>query len=100
MRITMAPFEFLEVIGVFCDYLGVENLCHAFIMPSTKRNSITFFSSLDPQPDPNTRYEAFSRFVTTNGYVLKQLFLSDLGVIFVIFDIFALGAYLTRSRAG
>src|SRR5215208_6218966 len=41
MRITMAPFEFLEVIGVFCDYLGVENLCHAFIMPSTKRNSIT-----------------------------------------------------------
>src|SRR5215203_2853341 len=40
MRITMAPFEFLEVIGVFCDYLGVENLCHAFIMPSTKRNSM------------------------------------------------------------
>jgi hypothetical protein len=62
--------------------------------------ALTFFSSLDPQPDPNTRYEAFSRFVTTNGYVLKHLFLSDLGVIFVIFGIFALGAYLTRSRAG
>ena len=61
---------------------------------------MTFFSSLDPQPDPNTQYEAFSRFVTTNGYVLKHLFLSDLGVIFVIFGIFALGAYLTRSRAG
>src|SRR5215208_4458810 len=45
MRITMAPFEFLEVIGVFCDYLGVENLCHAFMMPSTKRNSIRSSSS-------------------------------------------------------
>jgi hypothetical protein len=61
---------------------------------------MTFFSSLDPQPDPNTRYEAFSRFVTTPSYVLKHLFLSDLGVIFAIFGIFALGAYLTRSRAG
>ena len=39
---------------------------------------MTFFSSLDPQPDPNTHYEAFSRFVTTDGYVLKHLFLSDL----------------------
>jgi len=62
--------------------------------------ALTFFSSLDPQPDPNTQYEAFSRFVTTNGYVLKHLFASVLGIIFVIFGTFALGAYLTRSRAG
>src|SRR5918993_5612600 len=61
---------------------------------------MTFFSSLDPQPDPNTHYEAWSRFVTTGGYVLKHLFLSDLSIIFVIFGMFALGAYLTRSRAG
>jgi hypothetical protein len=61
---------------------------------------MTFFSSLDPQPDPNTDYEAFSRFVTTDSYVLKHLFLSDLSIIFVIFGIFALGAYLTRSPAG
>jgi hypothetical protein len=61
---------------------------------------MTFFSSLDPQPDPNTRYEAFSRFVTTDSYVLKHLFLSDLGVIFVIFGIFSLGCYLTRGRTG
>ena len=61
---------------------------------------MTFFSSLDSQPDPNTDYEAFSRFVTTDSYVLKHLFLSDLSIIFVIFGIFALGAYLTRSRAG
>ena len=61
---------------------------------------LTFFSSIDPQPDPNTHYEAFSRFVTTDGYVLKHLFLSDLSIIFVIFGMFALGAYLTSGRAG
>ena len=61
---------------------------------------MTFFSSLDPQPDPNSHYEAFARFVTTDSYVLKHLFLSDLSIIFVILGIFALGAYLTRSRAG
>jgi hypothetical protein len=62
--------------------------------------ALTFFSSLDPQPDPSTHYEAFSRFVTTNGYVLKHLFLTILGIIFGILGSIALGAYLTRSRAG
>ncbi len=62
--------------------------------------ALTFFSSIDPQPDPNTYYEAWSRFVTTNGYVLKHLFLTILGTIFGIFGTIALGAYLTRSRAG
>ena len=61
---------------------------------------LTFFSSLNPQPDPNTHYEAWSRFVTTNGYVLKHLFLTILGTIFGIIGTIALGAYLTRSRAG
>jgi hypothetical protein len=62
--------------------------------------ALTFFSSLDPQPDPSTHYEAFSRFVTTNGYVLKHLFLTILGIIFGILGSIALGAYITRSRAG
>jgi hypothetical protein len=61
---------------------------------------MTFFSSLDPQPDPSTHPEAWAHFVTTDGYALKHLFLSDLGVIFQIFGTFALGAYLTRSRVG
>src|ERR687893_1852699 len=61
---------------------------------------MTFFSSLNPQPDPNTHYEAWSRFVTTDGYALKHLFLTLLGTIFGIFGTIALGAYLTRSRAG
>jgi hypothetical protein len=61
---------------------------------------MTFFSSIDPQPDPNTHYEAWARFVTTDGYALKHLFLTLLGTIFGIFGTTALGAYLTRSRAG
>jgi hypothetical protein len=62
--------------------------------------ALTFWSSLDPQPDPNTQLEAWSRFVTTDAYVLKHLFLSILGVIFAIFGTFALGAHLANGRAG
>src|SRR5215217_995607 len=61
---------------------------------------MTFFSSIDPQPDPNTHYEAWARFVTTDGYALKHLFLTLLGTIFGIFGSIALGVYLTRTRAG
>jgi hypothetical protein len=59
--------------------------------------ALTFFSSIDPQPDPNTHLEAWSRYVTTNHYVLGHLLYSILGLIFAIF---ALGAYLARSSAG
>ena len=61
---------------------------------------LTFFSSLNPQPDPNTHYDAWARFVTTDFYVLNHLFASILGTILVIFGTFALGAYLATSRAG
>ncbi len=62
--------------------------------------ALTFWSSYDPQPDPGTRYEAWARFVTTHHYVLGHVLGSILGLIFAIFGTFALGAYLTRSRAG
>ena len=62
--------------------------------------ALTFWSSLEGQPDPGTRLEAWSRFVTTTHYVLGHLLGSILGLIFAIFGVFALGAYLTRSRAG
>jgi hypothetical protein len=61
---------------------------------------LTFLSSLNPQPDPNTHLEAWARYVTTDFYFLKHLFASGLGLILVIFGTFALGVYLTRSRAG
>jgi hypothetical protein len=61
---------------------------------------LTFWSSLDPQPDPNTQYEAWARYVTTDHYVLTHVLGSILGLILAIFGTFALGAYLTTSRAG
>ena len=62
--------------------------------------ALTFFSSLNPQPDYNTHLEAWARYVTTNHYVLEHLFLSIFGIIFAILGVFALGAYLATSRAG
>ena len=62
--------------------------------------ALTFWSSLEGQPDPNTQLEAWARFVTTNQYVWGHLLGSILGLIFAIFGIYALGAYLARSRAG
>jgi hypothetical protein len=62
--------------------------------------ALTFFSSLNPQPDYNSHPQAWAQYVTTNHYVLEHLFLSVLGVIFAIFGVFALRAYLVTSRAG
>ena len=62
--------------------------------------ALTFWSSLDSQPDPNTHYEAWSRFVTTDHYVLTHLFGSIGGAVLAILGVFALGAYLAGSRAG
>src|SRR5215207_3613810 len=61
---------------------------------------LTFWTTLDPQPDPNTDYEAWARYVSTNYYVLKHLFSSILGLVFAIFGVFALGAYLAKGSAG
>ena len=62
--------------------------------------ALTFWSSLDPQPDPNTHYEAWARFVTTNHYVLSHVLGSTLGLVLAIFGTFALGAYLVGGRSG
>jgi len=62
--------------------------------------ALTFWSSLDPQPDANTHYEAWSRFVTTEHYLLTHVLGSILGLILAIFGTFALGAYLAKGRAG
>ena len=61
--------------------------------------ALTFLSSLNPQPDPNTQFEAWSHYVTTDIYVLKHLLASILGLILGIFGTFTLGAYLITSRA-
>ena len=62
--------------------------------------ALTAFSSLEGQSDPDTQLVAWSRYVTTNEYVIGHLFGSILGLICLIFGVFALGAYLATSRAG
>jgi hypothetical protein len=62
--------------------------------------ALTFWSSFNPQPDPNTHFEAWSRYVTTDHYVLTHVLGSGLGLILAIFGTFALGAYLANGRAG
>jgi hypothetical protein len=62
--------------------------------------ALTAWSSLEGQPDPDTQLRAWSRFVTTSEYVIGHLFGSILGLVFLIFGAFALGAYLATSRAG
>jgi hypothetical protein len=78
----------------------VTNWMRAGLVGLPLAGALTFWSSLRPQPDPNVRYEAWSRFVTTEHYVLTHVFGSILGLILAIFGTFALGAYLSASRAG
>ena len=61
---------------------------------------LTFWTTLDLQPNPSTDYEAWARYVSTNYYVLMHLLGSILGLVFAIFGVFALGAYLANGRAG
>src|SRR3712207_4693669 len=61
--------------------------------------ALTFWSSMDHQPHPNTRSEAWARYVTTDHYVIAHVFDSILGLIFALFGTFALGAYLASGRA-
>src|ERR671917_1537200 len=61
---------------------------------------LTFWSSIEGQPDASTQLEAWARFVTTDQYVLGHVLGSILGLVFAIFGVFALGAYLATSRAG
>jgi hypothetical protein len=60
--------------------------------------ALAFWSSLDPQPDPNTRYEAWSRYVSTDHYVLTHVLGSGLDLILAIFGTLAFGR-LPRRRS-
>ncbi|EYD74947.1 hypothetical protein Rumeso_03459 [Rubellimicrobium mesophilum DSM 19309] len=62
--------------------------------------ALTLWSSLDPQPDPDTHYEEWARFVTTDQYVLGHVFGTGLGLLLAIFGVFALGVWLSTSRSG
>jgi hypothetical protein len=61
--------------------------------------ALTLWSSIEPQPDPGTQFDAWARFVTTNEYVIGHLVGSGGGLIAGIFGTFALGAVLAGTRA-
>jgi hypothetical protein len=61
--------------------------------------ALTLWSSISPQPDPGTQFDAWARFVTTNEYVIGHLLGSGGGLIAGIFGSFALGAVLAGTRA-
>jgi len=79
---------------------NTRNWTRAGLLCLPLAGALTLWSSLDPQPYPNVRYEAWSRFVVADHYVLTHVFGSILGLILAIFGSFALGAYLASSRAG
>ena len=61
---------------------------------------LTFFGTLTHQPDPDTYFEDYIRYVTTTSYLVNHLVASKGGTILLIFGVFALGAYLANGRAG
>ena len=61
---------------------------------------LTFWTTLDPQPDPSRRYAAWARYVTTDAYVISHVIGSGLGTSLSIFGVFALATYLATTRAG
>jgi hypothetical protein len=61
---------------------------------------LTSFGTLTHQPDPNSDFEAWARYVSTTTYLVSHLVSSILGTILLIFGVFALGAYLATTRAG
>jgi hypothetical protein len=60
---------------------------------------LTFWTTLDPQPDPSRRYAAWAQFVTTDHHVLTHVAGSGLGTILGIFGVFALAAHMASTRA-
>lgn len=61
---------------------------------------LTFWTTLHPQPDPSKRYAAWSRYVTTDEYVLSHVVGSGLGTSLSILGVFALAVHLASTRAG
>jgi len=80
-------------------YANTKNWITAGLVGLPLYGVLTLWSSLTPQPDPATQYDAWARFVTTNEYVIGHLLGSGLGLIAGIFGTFALGAYLASSRS-
>ena len=72
------------------------NWIHAGLLALPISGLLTMWSTLIPQPNPVTEFEAWSRFVTTPDYLISHLLGTNLGIILLIFGVIALGAYLAK----
>ncbi len=61
---------------------------------------LTGWATLDFQPDQVKETEEWARFVGSTSYLVDHVFGTIGGGILAILGVFALGAYLARSRAG
>ena len=61
---------------------------------------LTAWATLDPQPDQVKHTEEWARFVGSTSYLVDHIFGTIGGSVLAILGVFALGAYLIRSRAG
>ncbi len=62
--------------------------------------ALTFWTTLDPQPDSSKHPEEWARFVGSTSYLVDHIFGAIGGAVIAILGVFALGAYLANSRAG
>lgn len=60
---------------------------------------LTFWGTLTHQPDPNTQFEAYSRYISSTYYLVNHLAGSIGGTVLAIFGAVALGAYLASGRS-
>jgi hypothetical protein len=61
---------------------------------------LTAWATLDPQPDQVEETEKWARYVGSDYYLVDHVFGTIGGATLAILGVFALGAYLARSRAG
>lgn len=61
---------------------------------------LTGWATLDPQPDQVEQTEKWARYVGSTYYLVDHVFGTIGGATLAILGVFALGAYLARSRAG
>ena len=62
--------------------------------------ALTFIGTFTHQPDPNTDFEAYARYLSTTNYLVQHVVCSIFGTMLGIFGTIALGIYLARGRSG
>ena len=60
---------------------------------------LTWYATLEPQPDQVSDPDGWARFVSSTSYLASHIVGNVLGTTLAIFGTFALGAFSSKSRA-